>query len=905
MANILRWLQKPGRLPGLLFLFALLVRLGYLYEVCDAPFFAHPLMDEKSYDEWARDIAQGNVLGSEVFYQAPLYPYVLALIYRVFGRHLVIAKLLNALLGAASCLLLYHVGARVFDRRTGLVAAVLMSLYSVFWFYEGLLAKTALTTFLTLLAILTLLRARRARHALPWTLAAVVFGLLVLTRGNALLWIPFLLLWIFLDHGRAKLGLACRHVAAYCVGLAVVIGPVSLRNYVVSHDFVLTTAHGGFNFYLGNGPAATGVYQPLPFVRDDPRYERYDAHQAAERETGRSLSPSEASAFYFREALGSILRDPRRYLSLMCIKLHLFWTDYEIPETFDLYFFERYSVLLRVLPAHFGLIASLGLVGLVVSARQWRRCLLLHLTVLAIVLSVIAFYVVGRYRLLAAPFLLLSTAHLVVWGLGAVRARRQGAVSAAFLAAVLLGLVLIPRPRYLARHSFAQSLVGLAHLEYEGGARREAIRLAEEAVAEDPEAGHIRVFAAELYRTEDPEASKEHLRQVTKEDLSYNAARAKLGDILFEQDKLTESAREYSEAVYSGRVPALRDADRVHSRLGIIHARQERYHDAVKEFQRAIEKNPYRTEAHLHLGTCYRKLGRPGQAEEAWAAAPHATTAAQLHFAATDDSDFQKMSEPKPGDWLHRFDEPGQTFKQYVQSRPNRPTKARSKIVIQPLGPFSDEQKQTLLAMKELAAIWFDCGVELKQSMPLPAKHNRVRKLWGRTFVQYHTTHILQGILKPNLPGDALCYIGITMADLYPRESWNFVFGQASLRERVGVYSLARYYPEFYGDEATEESSLLVLRRGCKIMTHEIGHMFGLQHCIYYECGMNGSNSLAESDRRPIHLCPVCLRKLQWNLGFDVLRRYKRLATFYGKHGLKEEAAWVLNRSVKISEIRE
>ena len=76
--------------------------------------------------------------------------------------------------------------------------------------------------------------------------------------------------------------------------------------------------------------------------------------------------------------------------------------------------------------------------------------------------------------------------------------------------------------------------------------------------------------------------------------------------------------------------------------------------------------------------------------------------------------------------------------------------------------------------------------------------------------------------------------------------------------------------------------------------------MFGLYHCIYYECGMNGSNHLDESDSRPIHLCPVCLRKLHHAIGFEVVERYKKLQAFYRRVGLADEAAWVGKRLKRI-----
>lgn len=74
--------------------------------------------------------------------------------------------------------------------------------------------------------------------------------------------------------------------------------------------------------------------------------------------------------------------------------------------------------------------------------------------------------------------------------------------------------------------------------------------------------------------------------------------------------------------------------------------------------------------------------------------------------------------------------------------------------------------------------------------------------------------------------------LGITMTDLYPGEGWNYVFGQAAPRSGVGVYSFARYTPEFFGQAAAPASRQLLLRRSCKILAHEASHMYGIEHCI-------------------------------------------------------------------------
>ncbi|EDL34357.1 mCG19632, isoform CRA_b [Mus musculus] len=135
------------------------------------------------------------------------------------------------------------------------------------------------------------------------------------------------------------------------------------------------------------------------------------------------------------------------------------------------------------------------------------------------------------------------------------------------------------------------------------------------------------------------------------------------------------------------------------------------------------------------------------------------------------------------------------------------------------------------------------------------------------------------------------------MIDLYPRDSWNFVFGQASLSSGVGIFSFARYGKDFYTSKyegnvtslqltsptdysifdnyyIPEITSVLLLR-SCKTLTHEIGHILGLRHCQWLACLMQGSNHLEESDRRPLNVCPICLRKLQSAIGFNIVERYR------------------------------
>jgi archaemetzincin len=104
----------------------------------------------------------------------------------------------------------------------------------------------------------------------------------------------------------------------------------------------------------------------------------------------------------------------------------------------------------------------------------------------------------------------------------------------------------------------------------------------------------------------------------------------------------------------------------------------------------------------------------------------------------------------------------------------------------------------------------------------------------------------------------------------------------------------------FFGEARDEDHERMMRRRCMNVLAHETGHIFGLAHCVYFACLMNGSNHLAETDRRPFHPCPVCLRKLHYAVGFDVLARYRQLEHVYETSGFDEERRWTRERMVDI-----
>ncbi len=261
--------------------------------------------------------------------------------------------------------------------------------------------------------------------------------------------------------------------------------------------------------------------------------------------------------------------------------------------------------------------------------------------------------------------------------------------------------------------------------------------------------------------------------------------------------------------------------------------------------------------------------------------------------------DFEPVPQPAPGDWLATHPEYGQTYSAFTRGWYHRPDQVRRKLYFQPIDLAVADKQAYIVRLEKFARLYFGLETAVLPELSLEDVRagTRINAYTGKR--QLRTGDILKA-LKRNVPADAFCVLGITTEDLYPGASWNFVSGYASYRGRAGVYSFFRYTPEFLGEKYTPASRQKFLLRSEKLLAHEISHMFGLRHCIYYRCIMNGFNHIAEMDTRPLVLCPICLRKLQFAAGFGVEERYAALAGFYREQGAGAEAAWLAARLAKI-----
>ncbi len=423
------WSGLDWMLLSAVLLIALVVRLVYNHQLQASPFFSHPSIDAKLHVDWATAIAEGRSLFDGVYPRAPLYPWLLGILFSIIGVDYEVPRMLAAVMGAGSCGLLFAVAHRYFGRSVAALAGVLAATYWVLVFFDGELLVEPLSVFLNLLGLWLVVRVDRPGY-FAWAFAGVCFGLSALNRPNVLLVVPVLACWPIVIYGLKQPKDWIARAATFGVACGLTILPVTIRNYVKGGEAVLIASNGGFNFYIGNNPQSDGLMALLPGVRPDWWGGMEDAAAIAQSNMGRQLSAGEVSRFYYRAGLRFMFDHPGQAIRLMLHKLRYFWNDVEVPNPYNLYFFtDKYTPIVRFLPVGFGMMVPFALIGVVLSGKRklvgqfplWGYGF-------AYMVGVVAFFVTSRFRLPIVPIVILYAAYGFV-GLLRLMADRKWAAS--------------------------------------------------------------------------------------------------------------------------------------------------------------------------------------------------------------------------------------------------------------------------------------------------------------------------------------------------------------------------------------------------------------------------------------------------------------------------------------------
>jgi hypothetical protein len=422
MSELNSSLKRPPRdLAWLvaIFLSALVVRLLFAWQYARAPLGQYPWVDESSYWTWAQAILRGGWLPIRPFYQDPLYPYWLACLMAVIGTDVATLRIVSAGLGAITPVAIALVGRAGLGRAQGIVAGWLSAFYAPLVFADASLEKEGLAAFLTVLALgLTGLRTRSVSLAMALG-GGGAWGAAGLLRSNALVIAPAAIVWLAWFGTDQSNPSRVRRLATplgFLAGFLAVLLPVAAVNTAVSspRELLGTTWQLGPNFYIGNGPGATGTYRAPPFVRGNPAYEAADYAMEAMRRANRPLSAGEVSRFWLIEGLKPWAESPLGSLRLLIRKLGLLTHRSEIPDNEDIEFVTIVAApALSAAVIDFGILFPLAVIGLAHRPRTpfW---LFLNLATWLGMAATALFFVVGRYRIPWVPGLaLMASAGLV------------------------------------------------------------------------------------------------------------------------------------------------------------------------------------------------------------------------------------------------------------------------------------------------------------------------------------------------------------------------------------------------------------------------------------------------------------------------------------------------------------
>jgi len=398
----------------LLFCIAFLPRLIHLLSIANNPFFHFPIIDGQTYDDWALSIAKGHWIGNQVFWQAPLYPYFLGIIYSILGHDLFLTRLIQMALGSINCLLLFKIAKSVFNSKVGWIVFLISAFYGPFLFFDAELLNPALIIFLNLLLILVLFSFLNSPNKTKLFLAGIILGLSSITHGLVIVFLPFVIYWIITILLRNKW--STRKIVNYSlslvIGFLLVISVTTIRNLLVGKDLVWISSNSGINFYIGNNPDYDKTVSIRPGIEWEELIQRPMQHGF--------MKPSERSSFFWREAFSYITSQPFSYLNLLLKKFLLILDGYEIKRNQDMYLFRDYSFVLRfllfkwVVYFPFGVLLPLSLTGMIIFWRDRSKSdpkdskptLILYF-ILSQVLALLFFFICDRYRIPLVPFIII------------------------------------------------------------------------------------------------------------------------------------------------------------------------------------------------------------------------------------------------------------------------------------------------------------------------------------------------------------------------------------------------------------------------------------------------------------------------------------------------------------------
>jgi len=561
-----------------IFLLALLIRGFYLYDSRDNPTFRLSIVDARTYDQIARGILETGKLTQDLFWQPPFYPLFLTGVYSFTKGSILSVKIFQMILGALTCVLVYLLGARILNRKIGLLAGIITAFYMPLVFFEGELLATGWAAFWPVVILLLLLKTTERPGILHFLFLGFCGALSILTRP---VFLPFFLascLWlIFVLYRQKKLRFTLQRASIIAAGFLIVAIPTGILGFSTTGKFRILPFSGGINLYLGNNPN----FKETTTIRPGLAWEKL--LRLPEREGIESIY--EKDAFFREEALGFMLKNPLKFTKGLVHKTSQFFSSRELARNVDMYVFRKWSNMLRIgvwKVGKFGFPYALLFALAVMGAAFWIRRIPLPIWLFLALYpaAVILVFVTSRYRMPVVPVmsLLASGGIVAFWEMTLKRHWPKLAIlSAIFLISAVGCSSFGPFPEE--RLNFKAELHNALGVVLQ-------------------EMGH-------------PEkAKKAYLNAIQSRD-DFVDAYYNLGVLMEKQGKTNQAMDYYHQAI-----KADPQSTNPYYNLGVLFQFQGKTDESIRYFLQTLKLEPSDAYAHNNLGNALRSRGQLDRAIE-------------------------------------------------------------------------------------------------------------------------------------------------------------------------------------------------------------------------------------------------------------------------------------------------
>lgn len=352
------------------FLAALLCRALFVLSTSGLAHYQHLMGDAEYFDAYSWLLAWGRLENVPIeITLSPVYLAFLAAIYRVVGHHVVAVRILQAVAGSVTCVLLYHYGRRAFGRTVGTLAGFGAAFYGIFIFYDAEVLKPCLTNLL-LAGSLCLFHGGRGRPGWRTGCAGLLLSTAILLRMDLLLPFGLILCWVW-SCGRQYSNLAAAGALALVVSGSVANGVLWHAWYEAQAPRqTAMVSQAGIHFFIGNQPNATGTYQQIPGVGNGALGHNRDTRRIVEEEQQRCVSIAAVNAYWIEKGLRFIVSEPLQWFWILGKKTFLLFNAFEIPSTEDYDYSRGKSWFLGLPLLSFSVVSPLGLLGLWLSRKD-------------------------------------------------------------------------------------------------------------------------------------------------------------------------------------------------------------------------------------------------------------------------------------------------------------------------------------------------------------------------------------------------------------------------------------------------------------------------------------------------------------------------------------------------------